>query len=83
LRRAGHSVVWTPYAELFHHESASLGASYGAERREQFERECRNLRTVWAGTLLHDPFYNPNLTISGGDFSPAFPPRVARPWIRR
>src|SRR5207302_881351 len=25
LREAGYSVVWTPYAELFHLESASLG----------------------------------------------------------
>ncbi len=31
-------------------------------------------------TLDNDPFYNPNLTIYGGDFSPAFPPRVRRPW---
>ena len=80
LRRAGLSVVWTPYAELLHHESASLGSAQAPERREQFERECGNLRTLWAGTLLHDPFYNPNLTISGGDFAPAFPPRVKKPW---
>ena len=80
LRRAGFAIVWTPYAELFHHESATLGPSGSPGRREQFERECRNLRTIWAGTLLHDPFYNPNLTIAGGDFSPALPPRVAKPW---
>jgi hypothetical protein len=30
--------------------------------------------------MLRDPFYNPNLTITGGDFSPAFPPRVEKPW---
>ncbi len=80
LRQAGLAVVWTPYAELFHRESASLGSAQGAARREQFERECRNLRGRWAGTMLHDPFYNANLTIAGGDFSPAFPPRVKQPW---
>jgi GT2 family glycosyltransferase len=80
LRRAGYSIVWTPYAELIHHESASLGSAQGGDRAEQFERECRNLRARWAGTMLHDPFYNPNLTITGGDFAPAFPPRVKKPW---
>jgi GT2 family glycosyltransferase/glycosyltransferase involved in cell wall biosynthesis len=81
LRRSGYAVLWTPHAELLHHESASLGSAQGPERREQFDRECRALRTLWAGTLLHDPFYNPNLTITGGDFAPAFPPRVRKPWL--
>jgi GT2 family glycosyltransferase len=80
LREAGYAIVWTPYAELFHHESASLGSAQGEARRERFERECGNLRTRWGGAMRHDPFYNPNLTLSGGDFSPAFPPRVQKPW---
>jgi GT2 family glycosyltransferase len=80
LRRAGYAIVWTPYAELYHHESASLGSAQSSQRQEQFDRESRTLRTLWAGAMLHDPFYNPNLTITGGDFSPAFPPRTTKPW---
>jgi O-antigen biosynthesis protein len=80
LNRAGYSVVWTPYAELIHHESASLGPPDSPERKTQFERECRMLRLRWTGGAYTDPFYNPNLTIEGGDFSLAFPPRLLRPW---
>ncbi len=77
---AGYSVVWTPYAELIHHESASLGLPDAPERRAQFERECRNLKERWPARIDNDPFYNPNLTIRGGDFSPSFPPRASGPW---
>jgi GT2 family glycosyltransferase len=81
LNAAGYGVVWTPHAELFHHESASLGAPDSDERRERFDRESRNLIARWHAVMADDPFYNPNLTIAGGDFSPAFPPRVRRPWL--
>lgn len=80
LRRAGYSVVWTPYAELVHHESATLGLPDAPQRREQYARECANLRERWPHALANDPFYNPNLTITGGDFALAFPPRIHKPW---
>jgi len=80
IRAAGYSVVWTPHAELFHHESATLGLPSGQERRELFEKESMNLKRRWAGVIANDPCYNPNLTVFGGDFSPSFPPRVKRPW---
>jgi GT2 family glycosyltransferase len=80
LREAGYSVVWTPYAELFHLESASLGPPLGDQRRELFQKECENLRHRWAKVLENDPFYNLNLTIVSDDFSLAIPPRVKKPW---
>jgi GT2 family glycosyltransferase len=83
VRRAGYSVVWTPYAELFHHESASLGPSQSPERKALYDRECKNLRARWYEAIENDPFYNPNATITGGDFAPAFPPRVTKPWRQR
>jgi len=83
LREAGYSVVWTPYAELVHHESATLGLPSGSVRRARFEKECANLRRRWAAVIADDPFYNPNLTLEGGDFSLSFPPRVERPWLRK
>lgn len=82
LRQARYSVVWTPYAQLFHHESASLGLPSGDERRAQFLEEASNFKSIWADVIKNDPFYNPNLTITGGDFSPAVPPRAPKPWIR-
>lgn len=82
LNRAGYAVVWTPHAKLLHHESASLGPPTDEARRHRFERECANLRRRWPDALANDPFYNPNLTITGGDFTLASPPRVVRPWER-
>ncbi len=80
LNRAGLAVVWTPHAELFHHESASLGAATSDRRQQQFERECANLVRCWPEAIKNDPFYNPNLTLAGGDWSVAIPPRIRRPW---
>jgi O-antigen biosynthesis protein len=80
LRQARYSVVWSPYAELFHHESASLGSPSSNERRAVFEEECANLKRMWRDVIENDPFYNPNLTVLGGDFSLANPPRVEPPW---
>ncbi|PPQ35858.1 glycosyltransferase family 2 protein [Rhodopila globiformis] len=83
LNRAGFAVVWTPHAQLFHHESASLGPATGGSRLRQFHRECDNLWRAWPEAIRNDPFYNPNLTIIGIDWSLAFPPRVTRPWQQR
>lgn len=83
LNRIGLAVVWTPHAEFFHHESASLGPATDSGRLRQFECEAANLCQAWPETIRNDPFYNPNLTITGGDWSIAFPPRVSRPWRTR
>jgi GT2 family glycosyltransferase len=83
IGRAGYRIVWTPFAELYHHESASVGRLVGPERREQFNRECQNMRERWQAVIDNDPFYNPNLTLNRGDFSLAFPPRVAKPWLKQ
>jgi GT2 family glycosyltransferase len=80
LNRDGLAVVWTPHAELFHHESASLGTPTSDQRRQQFEQECANLTRCWPEAMKNDPFYNPNLTNAGGDWSVAIPPRVTKPW---
>jgi glycosyltransferase involved in cell wall biosynthesis len=80
LNRAGLAVIWTPHAELFHHESASLGTPTSDSRQQQFKQECANLTRCWPEAIKNDPFYNPNLTNIGGDWSVAIPPRVIRPW---
>jgi glycosyltransferase involved in cell wall biosynthesis len=77
LRQAGYRNVWTPYAELFHHESATRGDDVAAHHRERFNREIACMRGRWADVIRHDPAYNPNLTIATEDFGLAWPPRVA------
>jgi GT2 family glycosyltransferase len=80
LNRAGYRVVWLSHVELIHHESASLGDPQGAARKAVFDQECAHLRQLWSSAIEHDPFYNPNLTVEGGDSALAFPPRVQQPW---
>lgn len=75
LRRAGFSNVWTPYAELYHHESASRGHEDTPQKQARFEREVGFMRQRWGVELERDPAYNPNLTLRGEPFTLAFPPR--------
>nr|WP_222533338.1 glycosyltransferase family 2 protein [Azospirillum sp. 412522] len=81
LGEQGYRSVWTPYAELYHHESASLGDPNSDKRREQFKREADAFRSRWAKVIAHDPAYNPNLTRTSGKFSLAAVPEVSRPWL--
>ena len=77
---AGYRNIWTPYAELFHHESFSRGAEDTAEKKQRFNKEISYLQKRWHNLLLADPFYNPNLSLYSTDFSLAWPPRISSPW---
>jgi len=76
LRERGYRNVWTPFAELYHWESASRGEDDTAEKRARFARELAYLQTRWGAWLADDPAYSPNLTLQREDFSLAWPPRV-------
>ena len=77
LREAGYRNVWTPYAEAYHHESATRGYEDTPEKKARFEAEIQYMRKRWGSLLLNDPAYSPNLTLEREDFSYAWPPRVA------
>jgi hypothetical protein len=78
LRQLGYANVWTPFAELYHHESASRGHEDTAEKRARFMSEVEFMKRRWGNQLECDPAYNPNLTLSGEPFTLAFPPREWR-----
>ncbi len=80
LRQAGFSIVWTPHAELYHHESASRGLEDTTTKQVRFLAEIDYMREKWANALTSDPFYNPNLSLGDHLFTLAFPPRVTKPW---
>lgn len=80
VRESGLRVVWTPYAELYHHESVSRGKDQSPEDKARADRELAYMRKRWKQRLLHDPFYNPNLSYDRPDFSLNKMPRVAKPW---
>lgn len=76
IQEAGFWNVWTPYAELYHYESATRGYEDTPEKQARFTREIEYMKQRWGAALLKDPAYNPNLTLDREDFSFAFPPRV-------
>jgi len=68
VRRAGYLIVYTPYAELIHHESKSRGAENTSKKIERFNKETELMNERWGGTLARDPYYNPNLSVTHEDF---------------
>lgn len=71
IRKSGYIIVWTPYAELYHHESKSRGDDSKSFAKEQrFGGEIRYFKKLWSKELKQgDPYYNPNLTLDREDFS--------------
>lgn len=80
VRAAGYSNVWTPYAELFHDESATRGADTTPEQLARDHRERATLLQKW-GHLVRagDPYYNPNLTLTAPSFGVKLP-NEQPPW---
>ncbi len=62
LRSAGYRVVYTPWAQLYHHESASFGV------RQHDLGELSEMRRRWAAVIDNDPYYNPHLTRDFPDY---------------
>lgn len=70
IREKGYLIVYTPYAELYHHESASRGYENTPERQARFFKEKDILYARWKPIFdAGDPYYNPNLTLEKEDFS--------------
>jgi len=76
LLESGYRNVWTPHAELYHHESVTRGYEDTREKKERFSTEVEYMRARWKTIIDSDPAYSPNLTLQDEDFSYAWPPRV-------
>jgi glycosyltransferase involved in cell wall biosynthesis len=77
---AGYRNLYTPFAQLYHHESASRGEDTASANRSRAQGEINYMWTRWGNLLLHDPGYNPGLTLSREDYSFAAPPRIKPIW---
>ena len=75
LNQKGYRNVFTPYADLYHHESATRGHEDTSEKQERFEREVAYMKKNHRNFFKQDPAYNPNLTLHAEDFSLSWPPR--------
>ncbi len=81
IRGKGYRIVFTPFSELYHLESASRGADTNPASQARFQREVHYMRDHWGEILDNDPYYNPNLTFVHENYGLAFPPRVKKPWL--
>ena len=69
IRRENLLIVYTPYAELYHHESVSRGSDKTRRKSVRLQEEAQYMRAFWKDELKYDPYYNPNLTMEKEDFS--------------
>jgi O-antigen biosynthesis protein len=65
LRKRGYLIVYTPYALLYHHESATRGSAVN-------EQEISYMLTKWHDEITNDPYYNPNLSLLNESFQVDF-----------
>ena len=60
LKALGYKHVWTPRAELYHHESVSRGTHKERSRsqKRQFKKEVRYMKKKWHQQLHNDPAWS-------------------------
>jgi GT2 family glycosyltransferase len=69
VRAAGYLNLWTPFAELTHHESVSRGRDLTPAKAKRFAAEYAGMQRRWGAQLLSDPYYSPHLTYDREDYS--------------
>ena len=70
VMEAGYRNLFTPYAQMYHHESISRGYETTPEKIARFQTEKDALFERHRDILTYgDPYYNPNLTHDKEDFS--------------
>jgi len=79
-RKSGFRVVWTPYAELIHHEYKTRGLDVTKSKIERLQNESDAMKKRWGEFLLKDPAYNPNLSLATESFEISDRPRSLPCW---
>lgn len=75
LAAAGYRNIWTPFAKMYHHESATRGFDDSPAKQARIKQEKSYIYEHWGSSLDHDPAYNPNLDLEKESYALAFPPR--------
>lgn len=73
LRKLGLVNIFTPFAELFHYESASRGTDVTDEaskaNADRYNRECELFKDKWSSELAAgDPYFNPNFSLDYSNY---------------
>ena len=77
---AGYRIVYTPFANLTHHESLSRGAEEGLDKVKRFKRETTYIWNRWKDFIENDPYLNPNFILESHNYALSFPTRAPKPW---
>lgn len=78
IQQSGLHLIWTPFAQLIHAESASRGKDQTPEKRARAVREQQGFIERWSQAGQNDPHYHPALSLdylSGPYGGLAMPPR--------
>lgn len=78
LRAHGDRNLWTPFALLYHKESASRGMDADGAKAERSRRERAVPRERWGAWIDNDPCWYPNPSLRTGWRDLAEPPRGPR-----
>ena len=79
VRAAGYRVVYTPFATLYHHESATRGPEWeSSEKVARAAREIDYMRARWKTDTFEDCAYGPNVSRYHEAGAYAFPPLYRR-----
>ncbi|MBH3345529.1 glycosyltransferase family 2 protein [Pseudomonas parafulva] len=79
IRNEGWKIIWSPFAELIHAESASRGKDLTPEKQSRAMREQIEFINRWTALGFVDPFYSPALSsdyLSGPYGGLALPPKL-------
>ncbi|MBD8793246.1 glycosyltransferase [Pseudomonas syringae] len=79
IQNQGAHLIWTPFANLIHAESASRGKDQTPEKRARAHREQQGFIERWSSVAGSDPYYHPALSLdylSGPYGGLAIPPRL-------
>jgi GT2 family glycosyltransferase len=76
LSQNGYRNIWTPNAELYHHESLTRGLDITGAKLRRFQGEIDAMKARWGDILPHDPYYHPAFSLDQEpDFSTYCSPR--------
>ncbi|MBD8577741.1 glycosyltransferase [Pseudomonas syringae] len=63
IQKLGMHLIWTPFAQLIHAESASRGKDETKEKRARASREQQRFWSRWPTSEMGDPHYHPALSL--------------------
>jgi glycosyltransferase involved in cell wall biosynthesis len=70
IRARGKYLIWTPFAQLWHHESKTRGREDTPDKKKRFAGEIKLFYEKWGDFIAAgDPYYNPNLSLSDLNFT--------------